>query len=142
VEKRRLRDVRVGLLGFKRGVEDVRAKVRERKNEVEIFLNEKKGISKEIAFGRKLLELDSRLEDLEDRLMVSSLGRGVDGVDEDSWSDSEDEEGDEDELTVDGVIGGTSTRKLRKFVLDYRHIDYLLDSIGENTHSLLPKTLA
>ena len=126
----KVEDVRVGLLGFKRGVEDVRAKVRERKNEVEIFLNEKKGISKEIAFGRKLLELDSRLEDLEDRLMVSSLGRGVDGVDEDSWSDSEDEEGDEDELTVDGVIGGTSTRKLRKFVLDYRHIDYLLDSIG------------
>lgn len=126
----KVEDVRVGLLGFKRGVEDVRAKVRERKNEVETFLNEKKGIGKEIAFGRKLLELDSRLEDLEDRLMVSSLSRGVDGVDEDSWSDSEDEEGDDDELTVDGVIGGTCTRKLRKFVLDYRHIDYLLDSIG------------
>lgn len=126
----KVEDVRVGLLGFKRGVEDVRAKVRERKNEVETFLNEKKGIGKEIAFGRKLLELDSRLEDLEDRLVVSSLGRGVDGVDEDSWSDSEDEEGDEDELTADAVIGGTSARKLRKFVLDYRHIDYLLDSIG------------
>jgi hypothetical protein len=122
--------VRVGLLGFKRGVEDVRAKVRERKDEVETLLLEKKGVGKDIAFGRKLLELDARLEDLEDRLMVSSLGRGANGVEEDTWNDSEDEEDDEDELTADGVIGGTSTRKLRQLVLDYQHIDYLLQSIG------------
>lgn len=126
----KVEDVRVGLLGFKRGVEDVRSKVRERKCEVETLLVEKKGISKEIAFGRKLLELDSRLEDLEDRLMVSSLGRGTNGEDEDSWSESEDEDDDEDELTVAGVIGGTSIRKLRQLVLDYRHVDYLLNNIG------------
>ena len=127
----KVEDVRVGLLGFKRGVEDVRAKVRERRNEVETLLNEKKGIDKDISFGRKLLELDSRLEDLEDRLMVSSLGHGANGADEDSWSDSENEDDDdEDELTADGVIGGTSTRKLRQLVLDYRHIDSLLDSVG------------
>jgi hypothetical protein len=122
--------VRVGLLGFKRGVEDVRAKVRERKDEVETLLLEKKGVGKDIAFGRKLIELDARLEDLEDRLMVSSLGRGANGVEEDTWNDSEDEEDDEDELTADGVIGGTSTRKLRQLVLDYQHIDYLRQSIG------------
>lgn len=126
----KVEDVRVGLLGFKRGVEDVRSKVRERKCEVETLLVEKKGISKEIAFGRKLLELDSRLEDLEDRLMVSSLGRGTNGEDEDSWSESEDEDDEEDELTVAGVIGGTSIRKLRQLVLDYRHVDYLLNNIG------------
>lgn len=128
----KVEDVRVGLLGFKRGVEDVRTKVREKKHEVETLLVEKKGIGKDIAFGRKLLELDARLEDLEDRLMVSSLGRGTNGVDEDAWSEGEDDEDDDDELTADGVVGGTSTRKLRQLVLDYRHVDYLLNSIGRD----------
>src|ERR1700733_10319554 len=54
----KVEDVRVGLLGFQRGVEDVKAKVRERKSEVETLLTEKKGIGKDIAFGRRLLELD------------------------------------------------------------------------------------
>jgi conserved oligomeric Golgi complex subunit 2 len=126
----KVEDVRVGLLGFKRGVEDVRTKVRERKHEVETLLVEKKGIGKDIALGRKLLELEARLEDLEDRLMVSSLGRGTNGVDEDAWSESEDDEDDDDGPTADGIIGGTSTRKLRQLVLDYRHVDCLLDSIG------------
>ena len=126
----KVEDVRVGLLGFKRGVEDVRTKVRERKHDVETLLVEKKGIGKDIALGRKLLELEARLEDLEDRLMVSSLGRGPNGVDEDAWSESEDDDDDDDGLTADGVIGGTSTRKLRQLVLDYRHVDCLLDSIG------------
>jgi hypothetical protein len=126
----KVEDVRMGLLGFKRGVEDVRMQVRERKHEVGTLLDEKKNIGKDIAFGRKLLELDARLEDLEDRLMVSSLGRGTNGVGEEDWSESEDDEDDDNNVTADGVIGGTSTRKLRQLVLDYRHIDYLLENIG------------
>jgi hypothetical protein len=122
----KVEDVRVGLLGFKRGVEDVRGKVRERKVEVEGLIIEKKAVAKEIALGRKLLEVDSRLEELEDRLMVASLGRSVSGEDE-PWSDSEDEE-DEDE--AENVVGGTSIRKLQTLVADYRHVELLSTSIG------------
>jgi len=124
----KVEDVRVGLLGFKRGVEDVRGKVRERKAEVEGLLTEKKAVAKEIALGRKLLEVDARLEELEDRLMVSSLGRSVNGGDE-PWSDSEDEE---DEEMAEGVIGGTSVRKLQTLVTDYRHVELLTTSIGKD----------
>jgi len=123
----KVEDVRVGLLGFKRGVEDVRGKVRERKSEVEGLLSEKKTVSKEIALGRKLLELDARLEELEDRLMVASLGRTVNGAEEDVWSESEE---DEEELSTDG--SGPSTRKLHRLVVDYRHIEHLSTSIGKN----------
>lgn len=126
----KVEDVRVGLLGFKRGIEDVRTKVRERKHEVGTLLDEKKSIGKDIAFGRKLLEIDARLEDLEDRLMVSSLGRGTNGVGDEDWSESDEEEDNDNYLTADGGIGGTSTRKLRQLVLDYRQIDYLLENIG------------
>jgi hypothetical protein len=122
----KVEDVRVGLLGFKRGVEDVRGKVRERKVEVEGLITEKKAVAKEIALGRKLLEVDSRLEELEDRLMVASLGRSVNGGDE-PWSDSEDEE-DEDE--AENIVGGTSIRKLQTLVVDYRHVELLSSSIG------------
>ncbi|KAJ8057884.1 hypothetical protein OCU04_013066 [Sclerotinia nivalis] len=125
----KVEDVRVGLLGFKRGVEDVRGKVRERKLEVEGLLGEKKSVSKDIALGRKLLEVDSRLEELEDRLMVASLGRSPNGL-EDSWSEDEDEDEDEDELAIDGIVSGTSTKKLQIFVLDYRNVEHLSTTIG------------
>lgn len=125
----KVEDVRVGLLSFKRGVEDVRGKVRERKLEVEGLLGEKKSVSKDIALGRKLLEVDSRLEELEDRLMVASLGRSPNGL-EDSWSEDEDEDEDEDELAIDGLVNGTSTRKLQRLVLDYRNIEHLSTTVG------------
>lgn len=123
----KVEDVRVGLLGFKRGVEDVRSKVKERKSEVEGLLEEKKGVSKEIALGRKLLELDARLEELEDRLMVASLGRTVNGAEEDVWSESDEE----DELETDSASGIT-TQKLQRLVVDYRHIEDLSTSIGQH----------
>lgn len=127
----KVEDVRVGLLGFKRGVEDVRGKVRERKVEVEGLLGEKKDVSKQIALGRRLLEVDARLEELEDRLMVSSLGRAVNGGDEDSWTDSEDEEDDEDELGAEIGVAGTSTRKLQRLVTDCLHVERLSNSVGK-----------
>lgn len=127
----KVEDVRVGLLGFKRGVEDVRGKVRERKVEVEGLLKEKKGVSKDIALGRKLLEVDARLEDLEDRLMVTSLGRTVNGAEQDSWSESEDEEEDSEELTTIGGTSGPSTRKLLRLVVDYKQVEHLSTSIGK-----------
>ncbi|RAL61589.1 hypothetical protein DID88_009627 [Monilinia fructigena] len=127
--REKVEDVRVGLLGFKRGVEDVRGKVRERKSEVESLLAEKKCVSNEIALGRKLLEVDSRLEELEDKLMVASLGRSPNGL-EDSWSGDEDEEDEEGELAIDGIVNGTSTKKLQRYVLDYRNIEHLSTAIG------------
>jgi hypothetical protein len=127
----KVEDVRVGLLGFKRGVEDVRGKVRERKVEVEGLLAEKKDVSRQIALGRKLLEVDARLEELEDRLMVVSLGRNANGVEDDSWSESEDED-DEEDTTTDSHVGGTSTRKLQRLVLDCRKVELLSTSIGED----------
>lgn len=127
----KVEDVRVGLLGFKRGVEDVRGKVRERKVEVDALLFDKKAVSKEIALGRKLLEVDARLEELEDRLMVASLGRGTNDADEAAWSDSEDEDGDDDDFDVAGSVGSTSTRKLQRLVADFRHAQWLSSDIGQ-----------
>jgi hypothetical protein len=123
-------DVRVGLLGFRRGVEDVRGKVRDRGREVEELLGERKGVSGQISLGRKLLEVDARLEELEEKLMVASLGHEVNGVDEDVWSESEDDEDDGDGLAIEGRPEGTNIKKLQRLVLDCRYVEHLLAIIG------------
>lgn len=124
----KVEDVRVGLLGFKRGVEDVRSKVGERRVEVEGLLGEKREVGKEIMVGRRLLEVDERLEELEEGLMVASLGRMGDG--EGEWSDSEDEEDEDEELALESA-GGSSTRKLQRFVGDCRRVEVLMEKVGK-----------
>ncbi|EHK97347.1 putative Conserved oligomeric Golgi complex subunit 2 [Glarea lozoyensis 74030] len=121
----KVEDVRVGLLGFKRGVEEVKGRVGERRVEVEGLLKEKRGVSGEIAAGRRLLEVDARLEELEERLMVSSLGRAVGDDDDDSWSESEDEEDDDEENLTSGPVAGTSIKKFQRLVSDCLHVERL-----------------
>jgi conserved oligomeric Golgi complex subunit 2 len=127
----KVEDVRMGLLGFKRGVEEVRSKVWERGWEVDRLLEEKTRISKQINVGRKLLEADARLEELEEKLMVSSLGRNEIVPGEDTWSASEDEEEGEDELAEERGTG-TSTKKLQSLVDDYRQVEHIQSIIGSH----------
>lgn len=122
----KIEDVRVGLLAFKRGAEDVRSKVRERRLEVGALIEQKKTVGREIVLARKLLELDSRLEELEGRLMVSSLGRSANGNDDAPWSESDDD-GEEDDYALEGVTGA---RKLQRLAREYQHICHLMASIG------------
>ena len=124
----KVEDVRVGLLGFKRGVEDVRGKVRERRAEVEGLLEEKKETGRAMAVARGCLEVEDRLEELEDRLMVASLGRSVDGGEEDAWSDSEEEDDVGDGLEMKG---GTSTKKLQRLVADFRTVEQSSANVGK-----------
>ncbi|KAG9235185.1 oligomeric golgi complex component, COG2-domain-containing protein [Amylocarpus encephaloides] len=127
----KVEDVRVGLLGFKRGVEGVKTKVKERKLEVDGLLGEKKDVSKQISMCRKLLEVDARLEELEDKLMVSSLGRSANEGEHESWTDSEDEDEDDD-LSLDAGVAGTSPKKLQRLVTDCLHVERLINSVGED----------
>ncbi len=124
-------DVRMGLLGFKRGVEEVRSKVWERGSEVDRLLEEKTRVSKQINIGRKLLEADGRLEELEEKLMVSSFGRGEISLGEETWSASE-EEDEEDEGGAEEKGTGTITKKLRSLVNGYRQVEHLQSTIGSH----------
>lgn len=125
----RVEDVRLGLLGFKRGVEEVRKGVGMRRVEMDELIEEKRLVGKEIAVGRRLLEIDERLEELEESLMVESLARsGSVGGNGPEWSESEDEE-DEDE--DEGMVGGeASLGKLRKMVVDCGKIEQLVERVG------------
>jgi hypothetical protein len=124
----KIEDVRVGLLGFKRGVEDVRAKVSERGRGVESLLDEKTRVSKQIRIGRKLLEFEARMEELEERLMISSLGRNGYGAGENDWSESDDDDEEDEAAPNEGT--GTSLSKLQSLVKDYRSVEFMSSSLG------------
>ncbi|KAI0546169.1 COG complex component, COG2-domain-containing protein [Xylaria curta] len=111
----RVEDVRVGLLGFRRGVEEVRARVHERRVEVAGLTGELGYVRGEIEVGRKMLDLDDRIAALEGRLAL--------GADQSSDDDEEDEEED---------VGGSSAAKLTQLAEDYTTINSLADEIGRD----------
>ncbi|ORY72162.1 oligomeric golgi complex component, COG2-domain-containing protein [Pseudomassariella vexata] len=121
----RVEDVRVGLLGFRRAVDEVRSKVGDRGREVG-GLNKALTVTRgEIEKGRQMLELGDRIESLEDRLALN-------GADQDSLSEeSEDDEADESEGNY-GMVG-SSAAKLKSLAHEYVAIEHLADRIGLDT---------
>ncbi|KAK9781208.1 putative Oligomeric golgi complex component, COG2-domain-containing protein [Seiridium cardinale] len=116
----KVEDVRVGLLGFKRAVDEVKGKVSERGQETK-GLNQELGlVRKDIEAGRRLLELNDKLEALESRISVN----GTEPESEDSEEDDEDEDGD---------VIAASVPKLASFARDYVAIEDLANTIGQST---------
>lgn len=122
----RVEDVRVALLGFRRAVEEVRARVRERGVEVAGLTRELGSVRGEIETGRKMLELDDRISALEERLAIASTGP------ESDESDEEEEEEEDDDGDDEGSSGG-NTAKLTQLASYYMAADALADDIGKGT---------
>ncbi|KAK6954849.1 hypothetical protein Daesc_004821 [Daldinia eschscholtzii] len=119
----RVEDVRVALLGFRRAVEEIKGRVRERGTEVAGLNRDLSGVRSEIETGRKMLELDERISVLEGRLAVGSAGPDSDDSDED-------DEDNDDEL--EGAVG-SSTSKLTQLAKEYIVVDELANDIGRDT---------
>jgi conserved oligomeric Golgi complex subunit 2 len=126
----KVEDVRVGLLGLKRGFEEVRGKIKAKGQEVDGLLSEKAQVNGEISTARIMLEFDATLEELEENLMMGSVDRQAR---DDVWSDSEDDE-DEDYRTPDIATGGASTRKLLRLVRDYCHVLRMARAVGHENN--------
>lgn len=126
----KVEEVRVGLLGFRRDVESLKEKVEGRKKEVEGLLEQRKRIRGDVQVGMALLEVDERVGELEQRLMVASSNGDVQKEDAD-FSDSEE---DSEEESRDGV----STSRLKRHAQRYIYIRRLVDRIGPS-HPFLMK---
>lgn len=120
----KIEDLRVGMLGLKRGFKEVKSQVTTRRQKVDELLDEKKDIAKQINAGRKMLELDARMEELEEKLMMTSLDHTTQ---EEAFSDSEDEEDEFSEVMSEDA----RVKQLRRLVKDYRQMGQLSLSIGE-----------
>ncbi|PNS21159.1 Conserved oligomeric Golgi complex subunit 2 [Sphaceloma murrayae] len=113
----KIEGVRVGVLGFERDVEGLRGLVRERREEVGRLVGDRRRVRGEVVVGRRLLEVEDRIGELEKRLGVKA-----------DAGDELDEDGEEEESDGDGDGLG----RLRGNVRLYGQLKDLMERIGEH----------
>lgn len=118
--------VRVGLLGFKREIEGLQAVVAGREEEVDQLLTERKGIRREVALGRKLLEISENIESLEEALGIKEREAVDDGED-----DGLDDEYEEDK-DANGKFNTIQTRRLERQTEQYLLISHQVEHAGSS----------
>ncbi|KAK2059091.1 hypothetical protein LY76DRAFT_592657 [Colletotrichum caudatum] len=126
----RVENVRVAMLGFRRAVEEIKARVRTRGDEVQGLSAELREVRRGIEAGRKMLELDERVAALEERLALASLpGNAPQDAEEDDWDAHDGYDEDEEEDDARDLVGSSPT-KLAGFAQDFCIIEALADAIG------------
>lgn len=99
----KVESVRVGVLGFEREVEAIRRGLKVRLDEAGQLLQEKKDIKTEVMFGRRLLEIEERISELEYRLGLAldeGAGDELDLEDDADQSETTQDSGSQQETTV------------------------------------------
>ncbi|KAL2144611.1 hypothetical protein VTI28DRAFT_8822 [Corynascus sepedonium] len=136
----KVEDVRVALLGFRRAVEELQGRVRERRVEVGRVNGELEEVKGAVEMGRSMLELDERVRGLERRLAVGSTGKGGgkksnDVKEVDEWEDDFDlEESEEEDEGEDEEVEfmSRSPSKLTALAKEYTLAEQMADSIGRD----------
>lgn len=111
-----MEEVRVGLLGFRKEVNGLKGVVAERETEVGQLLQEGKYARAKIQLGRRLLEYEEQLKELETELVIETSGRTPILLGEEVSDSDEDE--DEDDGEDEGTYG-VSISKLRRNAVQY-----------------------
>lgn len=124
----RVEDVRVALLGFRRQVEEIQSRVRGRREDVQRVGGELRGVRGEVETGRRMLELDERVEVLLGRLEEDRGEHDSDDDDEDEDEDEDGGDGNQEEVT----FTGSSPSLLMDLAREYVAIDKLADAIGRD----------
>lgn len=130
----KVEEVRLGLLGFKREVEALRGKVDGRRKEVEELVGERKRIRENVQLGRRLLEIDRKIGDLEGSLMLASTGPGEAVINAEGMGLSESDEDSGEEVESNGI----GILRLQRHVEQYLYIKGLVARTGPE-HPFLVK---
>ncbi|GAM83905.1 hypothetical protein ANO11243_018950 [Dothideomycetidae sp. 11243] len=115
----KVQGVKVGLLGFRREVEGLRDAVGRRRGEVQSALGERRKVRGAVVLGRKLLDVEDRLGQLERRLGVVKL-------------DEDDVDGDEEEDDEDEDAEGDASRRVRSTAALYAQLKTLVEGVGSH----------
>jgi hypothetical protein len=127
----KVEEVRVGLLGFRNEVDGLVGVVGKREEEVGELLQERRNVREKIEVGRRLVDYDARLKELEAELMIEAAGHETIILGEEV-SDSEDEDDEDDNDDEEGEGYGVSIAKLRRNVVYYRLVLGLQKDLGEH----------
>ena len=130
----KVEEVRLGLLGFRREVEGLRGKVDGRRQEVAELVEERKRIRESVQVGRRLLEVERKIGELEGMLMLASGDPRTAEVNEEGPVLSESEEESEEEPESNGI----GILRLRRHMEQYMYIKGLMNRTGPE-HPFLVK---
>ena len=116
----KVEEVRLGVLGLRRELEGLKNQVKKRREEMERLVEDRRKVRVQTVLGRGLLEVERRVQGLEQRLML--VPKQVNDASLGDVSDTEDSEEDEE--------CGVETRKLRLHAEQYVHITKLVKKFG------------
>ena len=135
----KVEEVRVGVLGVRRGVEGLVGLVGERRAEVEGLVGEMRRVGRERRVGRGLLVVEGGLAKLEERLGVER-GRGAGEGDGDKLGGFSEGGGsdDDEEEEEGGQEGGVSVMRLQRNVEQFVKVKRVVERIGAD-HPFLVK---
>lgn len=131
----KVEDVKVALLGFRRAVDEIKAKVAQRREDTLALNTQLRGVRSDIALGRNMIELSDRLSALEERLAIHTPAAD----DEREWDYDESDQDDDDDPDehVEGLVGSPPARLLQS-ARDCRQIAALAESLDQ-PHPLVIK---
>lgn len=123
----KVEEVRVGLLGFRKEIDGLMGVVGQREKEVGELLEEKRDVRRKIEVGRRLIDYDARLKELEAELLIDTPGQEATNLAGEVSDSDEDEDEDEEE---EGY--SVSVAKLRRNVVQYQLVLGLEKELGEH----------
>lgn len=123
----KVEEVRVGLLGFRKEVNGLKGVAEQREQEVAHLLQERREARAKIDVGRKLVDYDVRLKELERELVIEIADKETIVLGDEVSDSDEDEEDDEDEGNY-----GVSIPRLQRNVVHYMLVRGLEKSLDEH----------
>ena len=129
----KVEEVRLGLLGFRREVGGLKKKATDRREELATLIEQRQEIAKKDRLGRNLLEVDSKLSELEESLKLQANGdqQTPETLNLD-FSQSEDDSEEEDSDQT--IPLSRLTRRAQRFL----QVRRLIDKIG-SSHPFLTR---
>ncbi|KAI4094525.1 MAG: hypothetical protein LQ339_007486 [Xanthoria mediterranea] len=124
----KIEEVRLGLLGFQRDVEGVKAIIDGRRKETEALINQRKEIRRQMQVGRALLDINQRLCELEQSLMMTTNGSPTNNAE----PDIDHEISDSGEESDEGQGGGMSISRLTRHTQQYLLAQQIMKRVGSD----------
>jgi len=120
----KIEGVRVGVLGFKREIEAVRDTIKDRGQEVQRLLDDRRATRRGMVIGRRLLDLEERVVNLEARLLGGNDDAQSRNIEEDDDSGDEDGHDTESDMLAVG--------RLRRQALAYLQARQMMAGISQH----------
>ena len=119
-----MEEVRVGLLSFQREIEELQKSINTRREELKDAISQKRELGRSISLGRRLLEINDRITDLEQVLLIGNNTNGSN-----SESDLEDVTSDEDESDEEHETTDESplAKRIRRHIKQYQIAQKLIN---------------